>query len=104
MRGWISVKNEFPKDGVFVLCYTAKFGNIGSGFGCYEILFYNSITKTWENYETDDFENNPDYIQVTHWKKLPDKPILKQKNINILKIFIKKLKLIIQNLEKDMFG
>jgi len=72
---WISVKDRLPNEDIFVLCYTAKFGKINSEIDNYKILFYDKETKTWQNYEIDDFENNPDYVYVTHWTPLPNKPI-----------------------------
>lgn len=104
LKGWISVKYKLPEDGVFVLCYTAKFGNIGSVIGSYEIMFYNSVTKKWEDYEIDDFENNPDYIRVTHWRKLPKYPLSINKFNKFVINIITKWKLIIPKLLRDMFG
>jgi hypothetical protein len=101
MRGWVSVRWKLPDDDEYVLCYTSKFGKIGYGYGGYEILFYNTDTKKWESYEKNDFENNPDYVYVTHWRKLPDEPISVSKNIKNIK---NKWKQIIKNYVKDMFG
>jgi hypothetical protein len=104
MRGWTSVKCRLPEDDAFVLCYTAKFGNLGNGFGGYEILFYNIETKKWENYEIDDFENNPDYIRVTYWRKLPKEPFSLNKFVNFVEKIIRKWKIIIPHLIKDTFS
>lgn len=74
---WNDVRNKIPdlidSESEEVLCMTRKFGHDGikrnTPFG-YALLWWNG--KTWEDWKTDDFENNPDYWLVTHWMKIPE--------------------------------
>jgi hypothetical protein len=71
---WIPVTERLPEDGIAVLCNTSKFGEIGKGNDCLEILYYDAFLKTWANFDIDDFESNPDYFRITHWMPLPESP------------------------------
>lgn len=74
---WNDIRDRLPDliDGESeeVLCMTRKFGHGGTKdntpYG-YALLWWDG--EKWEGWETDDFENNPDYVFVTHWMYIPD--------------------------------
>jgi hypothetical protein len=75
---WISVKDKLPDGEYSVLLVTCKFGNI-ERFNQYQLGYYCPFDKKphWELDDAPigiDFEDNPDYIQVTHWMPLPKLP------------------------------
>lgn len=72
---WISVKDRYPildnnGESDEVLCITCKYGDYENREITYEILWYNE-DGTWQSMKDDNFENNGDYYQVTHWMEIP---------------------------------
>jgi len=82
-NGWISVKDAKPDinndEEYNVLCHVAKYGDLNHSYDII-ILGFDDETRKWVNnnddYDAykDDYENNPDYVCVTHWMKLPKPP------------------------------
>ena len=68
---WINVKEKLPEIGFEVLCKTRKFGFAQNKVetDSNELLWWNG--QRWEDYDVDDFENNPDYIAVIYWMEIP---------------------------------
>ena len=69
---WISTKEEHHKLEEEVLCITRKFGfaQNRTETDTHEVLWWNG--KTWEDWERDDIEDNPDYIRVVYWMEIPE--------------------------------
>ena len=74
---WIDVRERLPEliggESDEVLCMTRKFGHNGtkSNTPYSRVLLWRTGNK-WENWDTDDFENNPDFYLVTHWLEIPE--------------------------------
>jgi len=84
---WISVRDRLPEDEYIVLLATCKFGDI-ERFSKYHIGYYCPFDEKphWELDDApigSDFEDNPDYVQVTHWALLPPKPTKNSRSISV---------------------
>lgn len=76
---WISVKDRLPSpdqyaEGDDVLVNVSKFGRSDSN-SHYAIIFYDHTSKAWKDDDFRNYEDNADYMLVTHWMELPEGPI-----------------------------
>ncbi len=87
---WTDVRDGYPEEGLEVVCVVTKFGNrVQEPFNKgshtdkdgrvwhkislplqYELLWRNG--DKWENWKTENFENNPDYKYVIAWADVLD--------------------------------
>lgn len=69
---WVSVEDRLPEmnpdNADDVLIVMAKFG---ARYPYIKLGWYNTETKKWEDEDSQDLNNNPDYFTVTHWQPLP---------------------------------
>ena len=73
MENWISVKDRLPENDDRVLVWENKFGTSRPlENGCWEFAYYDG---KWEDMNLKDYENNADYILITHWMPLPPPPM-----------------------------
>lgn len=75
---WISVKKGVPQkdqhgESDEVLVNVSKFGRSDTN-SHYAMLWYDHYHKKWRDDDMKDYEDNPDYMYVTHWMYLPDSP------------------------------
>lgn len=72
---WISVKDRLlqviDENDERLLCWVVKRGEFGVIEDGYPIfLYYDKIWFDFYKCEIHDYENNPDYMCVTHWCKI----------------------------------
>lgn len=60
----------------FVLCITAKFGDIKNYGYIYQLLAYNHMVKKWYDESWNVWEDTIDFHTVAYWTELPDRPVL----------------------------
>lgn len=75
MMGWIKIKysdeSTLPKNETEVLCYAYKIPS--PKYNEMFVAFYENGKFTTGS--ADDYNNNADYFQISHWMPLPEKPI-----------------------------
>ncbi len=70
---WIPVKERLPETDEKLLVWENKFGTSQPlGNGRCDFAYFER--GKWLDIKLRDYENNPDYMIVTHWMPLPDGP------------------------------
>jgi hypothetical protein len=72
---WISVNERYPDDVELKLVWFAKATHFPDiTVGRHQLAWWDG--ERWGNTKSDDIENNPDYMVVTHWKVLDEPKII----------------------------